>query len=190
MRQSSELSDYLASLDSNPLRVEAMSLFERCLAEGESGSFEAFVQEQLFEEPPQIELLRDVAEDLHQRLLSLREHHFDVRNQALRRLQNDYLVDFSPLYPPDALDRYHLADPDEAVLFLSQWQRLSIDDELRLRRLLEASTSMAAQLHGDVRMTEYLYALVTDWVMGLCAHAARHSWGDVPLSARGDDHIQ
>jgi hypothetical protein len=191
MRESPELTDYLASLESNPVRLEAMSLFERCLSEGAANPFEAFVEEQLSHDPPEIELLRDVAEDLHQRLLSLREHHFDVRDQALRRLQDDYLIDLSPLTPPDALDRYHLLDAEEAVAYLRGQYPIADDSEaLRLRRLLEASTAMATQLYHDVLMTEHLYDFVTDWVMGLCALVARQGWEPIPASPRTDSWIQ
>ena len=191
MRESPELTDYLASLESNPIRLEAMSLFEQCLSDGAAKAFEAFVEEQVYHEPPEIELLRDVAEDLHQRLLALREHHFDIRDQALRRLQDDYLVDLTPLTPPDALDRYHLLDAEAAVTFFRQKHQISGEgDELRLRRLLEASTTMAGQLYNDVLMTEYLYDFVTDWVMGLCALVARQGWGAIPIGTRDDERIQ
>lgn len=189
MRESPELTDYLASLESNPVRLEAMSLFERCLSEGAASAFEAFVEEQVYREPPEIELLRDVAEDLHQRLLALREHHFDIRDQALRRLHDDYFVDLTPLSPPDALDRYHLLDAEAAVTFFRQQQQLS-GDELSLRRVLEASTTMAGQLYNDVLMTEYLYDFVTDWVMGLCALVARQGWSAIPSIPRFDERIQ
>ncbi len=191
MRESPELADYLASLEANPIRLQAMSLFERCLSEGATHSFETFVEEQLAHEPPEIELLRDVAEDLHQRLLALREHHFDVRDQALRRLQDDYLLDLSPLTPPDALDRYHLLDAEAAVSYLGRQHPSADEGEARrVRRLLEASTALASQLYHDVLMTEQLYDFVTDWVMGLCAQVARQGWEPIPVSPPTDRWIQ
>src|SRR5687767_3679503 len=74
----------------NYLRMEAMDRFERCLTEGRSLPLESFVEEQLAQDPPRLELLREVAEDLHQRLQGLRENHFDVRGRALAALRDNF----------------------------------------------------------------------------------------------------
>src|SRR5690606_25880350 len=81
----------LASLaELNYLRLEAMDLFERCLTEGSPACLETFIEEQLSHEPPRLELLREVGEDLHQRLLSLREYHYDVLERVWVTLSQDY----------------------------------------------------------------------------------------------------
>jgi hypothetical protein len=163
----------------NYLRMEAMDLFERCLTEGHPVIFEVFVEQQISQEPPRVELLREVAEDLHQRLLSLREHHFEVRNQVLRRLREDYSVDLSEFIPLSALHTYHLINPDEALYFMRQQQStLSEQQEHVVRKTLDASIGMAAQLSRDVAMTEHLYEYVMDWVMGLHATQAQRFWAD------------
>src|SRR5215813_12055956 len=74
----------------NYLRLEAMDLFERCLTEGKPDFLEAFVERQIMQEPPRLELLREVADELHQRLIGLREHHFDVRERAVRTLREKF----------------------------------------------------------------------------------------------------
>src|SRR5262245_38004075 len=79
------------------LRLEAMDLFERCLTEGKPDCLQAFFEQQISQEPPRLQLLRDIAEDLHQRLLSLREYHFDVRDRVMRSLHDDFKVDITPL---------------------------------------------------------------------------------------------
>jgi hypothetical protein len=171
----------------NYLRLQAMDLFERCLAEGHTHPLEAFIEEQITQYPPRLELLRDVAGDLHQRLLSLRENHFDVRDRALRTLRDDFSLDLSPLIPLNALDHYHQLNPDTALSFLRQQREaLTAQDELALRKLLDTSLSMAAQLHRDVTMTEALYGYIMDWVMGLNATVTRHYWSEMRPQTPGD----
>jgi hypothetical protein len=174
----------------NYLRMEAMDLFERCLTEGRAHFLETFVHDQISQDPPRLELLREVAEDLHQRLLTLRENHFDVRDRVLRTLRDDFSADLSPLIPLNALESYHLLNPEDAVLFLrEQLGTLTPQDEIALRKALDSSLDMAAQLQRDVAMTESLYDYVMDWVMGLNATIARRSWSDNRID-KGRDLIQ
>jgi len=170
----------------NYLRLEAMDLFERCLTEGQTLPLEVFVQQQIAQDPPRVELLREVAEDLHQRLLALREHHFDVRDRVLRLIRDEFKLDLSPLIPLRALENFHLFDADEAVRFLGQQLALSPQEEATLRATLKASLDDAAQLHRDVMMTEKLYEYVMDWVMGLNATVTRRFWAESALRASGE----
>src|SRR5574341_369616 len=136
------------------LRLEAMDLFERCLTEGKADYLEAFIEQQITQEPPRLQLLRDVAEDLHQRLLSLREYHFDVRDRVLRALRDDFQLDITPIAPANALENYHLLRLDAMLDYVRQQNpRLSSSDEALVRNMLEASLEMASQLHGDMMMT-------------------------------------
>jgi hypothetical protein len=159
------------------LRLEAMDLFERCLTEGKPDCLEAFVEQQIVQEPPRLQLLQDIAEDLHQRLLSMREYHFDVRDRVLRALRDDFKVDIVPHVPANALESYHLIQLNEAVHAIRQQNpNLTDKDEGLLRNMLEASVEMAAQLHSDIAMTEHLHRYIVDWLGGLHVLAARCSW--------------
>ena len=161
----------------NYLRLEAMNLFERCLTEGNPDSLMAFIEQQIVQEPPRLDLLNDVAEDLHQRLLALREYHFDVRDRVLRTLRNDFQVDLSIVAPSNALDEYHLLNLDNVVdVMHRQNPRLDLGEQQLLRSVLEASLEMASQLYNDVGMTEVLFDYVLDWVNGLSAKAAQRFW--------------
>ena len=162
----------------NYLRLEAMDLFERCLTEGQTSPLETFVEQQISQEPPRLELLREVAEDLHQRLLALRENHFDVRERVLRTVRDDFSLDLSPLIPLKALECYHRLNPDDAIRFLCEQTVLAAHDEHALRNALDASLGTAAQVHRDVVMTERLYDYVMDWLMGLNATMARRFWAE------------
>jgi len=171
----------------NTLRVEAMSLFERCLADGSARHLEGFVQHHLAQDPPRLELLREVADDLHQRLMSLRENHFDVRERVLRTMHEDYRIDLTPLMPPDALDTYHLLKTEDILLFLCQHREaLDAQAEFTFRKSLDSSLGIASQLFQDVRLTEQLYDYIMDWVMGLNAVTARRYGKSNPQDFSGD----
>jgi len=159
------------------LRSEAMDLFERCLTEGKPDCLQSFIEQQILLEPPRLQLLRDVSEDLHQRLLSLREYHFDVRDRVMRALRDDFKVDITPLAPANALESYHQLSLDNAVQTIRQQNpNLTDQDAVLLHNMLEASVEMAAQLHGDIAMTDHLHAYILDWLNGLNAMVVRRSW--------------
>lgn len=172
------------------LRSEAMDLFERCLTEGSPTHLMVFIEEQIAQDPPRVDVLRELAEDLHQRLLGLREYHFDVRERVLRTLRDDFHIDLSLLAPANALEHYHLLKLERVMLFLrDQNPRLTHKDEYLLRKMVEASLQMAAQLHRDVVMTEDLFFCVMDWADGLSATIARRFWGDDWLDLSHSDTI-
>jgi len=163
--------------DGDDLRLEAMELFDRCLANGSPDTLLAFIEAQIIQNPPRLDVLRDLAEDLHQRLLGLREDHFGVRERVLRAMRDDFRVDLSPLTPANALATYHCLDPEAVIRFLRRHNpRLTRQEERLARRLLEPSLTTAAQIHSDVQMTEALFACVMDWMDGLNTVIARHLW--------------
>jgi hypothetical protein len=157
------------------LRLEAMDLFERGLTEGCADYLMAFVEQQITQEPPRLELLQEIAEDLHQRLLGLRESHFDVRDRVLQTLRNDFQVDLTHIAPPDAVNQYHLLNLDQVLSYaLIQNPQLNLQDQYIVRKILEASLDMASQLSADVEMTQGLFAYIVDWADGLSVAIARH----------------
>jgi hypothetical protein len=161
----------------NYLRLEAMDLFERCLTEGSPDYLLAFIDHQLAQDPPRLDLLQEMAEDLHQRLLGLREYHFDVRDRVMCTLRSDFQVDLSQIAPPNALERYHLLQVGEVLRHVQQQNpRLSSHEQSLLRKVLEASFEMAAQLYDDMEMTEELFFYITDWVDALNVTSAQRIW--------------
>ncbi len=159
------------------LRLEAMDLFERCLTEGRSDSLMNFIETQIACDPPRLDLLQQIAEDLHQRLLSLREYHFDVRDRVLRTLRNDFHADLSKFAPPNALDTYHLLELDSMMNYITfQNPRLSSQEMALLRKVLDASLEMASQLRDDVLMTERLFLCLVDWIDALTVTEVRRYW--------------
>ncbi len=179
--------ELLALAEQNYLRLEAMDLFERCLTEGCPDYLFAFIEEQILVDPPRLDLLHQVAEDLHQRLLGLRENHFDLRNQVLQTLQNDFQVNLAVFSPADALDQYHLLSSDLIVKQVcEQNPRLTLQDQSLLRKRLESSLGMAAQLYEDKAMTEGLLDYILDWTDGLSVTLARRGYGLRPWETKAD----
>jgi DNA-binding transcriptional regulator YhcF (GntR family) len=174
----------LASLaELNYMRLEAMDLFERCLTEGKTDSLEAFIEQQISQDPPRLELLREVAEDLHQRLLTLEENYADVLDRVWRALRDDFGVEIGTL--DDLPKVYQQLEQKNIVQRLRKHNPLLTDsDEVMLGKMLDASVQTASQLHADVIMTVHLHQYVTDWVDGLSATIARRVW----VNGRGDKY--
>lgn len=166
-----------AMAELNYLRLEAMDLFERCLTEGRTSFLELFIEEQISQDPPRLDVLRDVAGDLHQRLLSLREYRLDVVGRTAQTLRDDFGMALEPEAgagpPGDVAPR----EPARTLALLRDLNPgLSSDDEALVRRMLEMSAETAAQLRADIHMTEALVAYISDWADGLSATTARRFW--------------
>lgn len=163
--------------ESNHLRMEAMELFEQCLTKGDESPLAEFVERQLVHDPPRLQLLRDLADDLQQRLLSLREYHFDVRDRVVSTLKESYGVDIAPLAPPDMLAEYHRLTAEKILVFTRRkGATLSEQETILLRKMLDASLQMAEQLFNDIQLTARLHELVLDWLTGMHATIVRQNW--------------
>lgn len=160
-------------LEYTQLRTKAIDLLDRCLTEGDEQPMIAFVDEQIAREPPRLDLLRELADDLQLRLLSLKEHRFDLRDRIVRLFQ-DYGIDITEVAPPQALDRYYQLKPGVLIACAAQQGRaLEAQDVVLLTKAVEASLERAAQLTHDIQLTTRLHRYVVDWVRGLNVQAAR-----------------
>jgi hypothetical protein len=159
--------------ESGHLRIEAIQLFEQCLTNGEASAMVTFIERQL---------VSDIANDIQLRLLSLREYHFDVRERVVTALDEGYNVDISSLTPPAALDQYHLLRLDDVIALIERKHpALAPDDLAMLRKMIDASLHMAAQLYNDIQLTRDIYNLVVDWAEALSATIARQHWTRSPV---------
>lgn len=169
--------DLMSLSEMNHLRLKAMRLFEDCLTNGDDQALVDFIESQLVQDPPQLHLLRDVADDLQQRLLSLREHHFDVRERVVRMLSESYDIDITPLAPPNKLETYHYLKLQDVTAYIQQHSEDVGGDELTmLEKMVSASIETAAQLQRDVKMAAHLHRLVVDWLEGISTVTARRHW--------------
>jgi hypothetical protein len=163
-------------VDFTDVRESAMDLFELCLTEGIPDPLTEFVHEQILYNPPRLDVLQGVAEDLHQQLVMLRESHFDVRDRLLRLFQDVYAVDLSQLAPANLLDNYHQLSPDQILEFLKPRTAIKVQEVQSLRKIIENSLSRASQLHGDVLLTKFLLDYVLDWTDGISTVIIRDTW--------------
>ncbi len=167
------------------LRTEAGTLFERCLTEGRPDALIGFIEHQVSGDPPRADVLSWLAEDLHLRLLGLRELRFDVRERALNTIRSDYGVDMSILAPPNALADYHRVEPDAVLNLIRHQHPLDTCEVKVVREKVEKSLFQARQLDADIRLTEQLFQCALDWADGLTVVEARQCrrllWESPPL---------
>lgn len=170
------VSDIYTFAELNYLRMEAMDLFERCLTEGDSKPLEAFVHAQISQEPPRLELLREVAEDLHQRLLELHTNHYAMREQLMAVLCHEFGIEARELLPFNMLKADQQLSLDDVLEYVQQQNPLATHSEMLLRRKIDDLVKLEGQLHRDIDLTRYLYSYVMDWVMGLNAIFTQRFW--------------
>lgn len=160
------------------LRIEALDLFDRSLAEGKLEYLERFLELQVVQEPPSLELLSQIAEDVHQRLLVLRQRQFDARDEMRLLLEHQFGFDLTPFLPLDPLV-YHHMNIEQVLDFTSpQLMRLSDESRVAMRQTLVDALATAAQLHEEIAVAEYLHTYLTDWLMALHIVSARGAWTD------------
>ena len=160
----------------NYMRLEAMDLFERCLTEGKPDSLMAFIERQIAQDPPRIELLREVAADLNQRLMGLHEYYLDIWERTLTTLDSDFGLEFDLSYASAPFEHFEVDVVIEQLR--TSHAQFSQQEETMLRRMLDQSVETATQLRADIGMTERLYVYICDWVDGLSATVARRYWLD------------
>ncbi len=160
------------------LRIEALDLFDRSLAEGKLEYLERFLELQVAQEPPSLELLSQIAEDVHQRLLALRQRHFDARDAMRLALEHQFGFDLSPFLAVDPLE-YHRLNLEEVLDFARpQLTHLSEDSRSLLRNMLQEALIGATRLFEEISVAEYLHRYLTDWLMALHIVTARGAWAD------------
>ena len=157
--------------DLNALRIEAMSLFERCAKDGMPARLLAFIEVQIAQDPPPVQLLHEIADDLHRRLQSLRQLQFELRAHTLHTLRENFGIDLAPLLPLSGFDPQMSVDGIIARLLPE-----GAPDEMALRHTLETAFESSLRVTDDILMVEGLYEFLTDWATALSVHSARGSW--------------
>lgn len=161
-------------LELKRLCEEALTLYDYCLTEGDPEPLSHFIEEKLAEEPPPLLLLYEIADELHQRLVTLQEHLYDVQQQLVAVLQEMYQTDVARLLLPDRLGLDQLID-EEAILHVLSEQGITIVDEERplLRQMIRRALATADRLQRDVQLTITIQDMVVDWVNALVPPAVR-----------------
>lgn len=163
---------FSALSDVAQLRLEALQLLDQGLRSGDIEDLTRFIERQLGQDPPHLLLLNGLADDLFERLETLRAHHADVQEQVMRLLDEGYSLDGALLMPVwalcgDAAARHELL---ERVVACSA----DVASDLPLlRRLIDASLDKAAELQQKIELTRQVLGLLDDWLGGFNATAAR-----------------
>jgi hypothetical protein len=158
------------------LRQVALTLLDHCLTDGVPDDLLDFIDDQLAQQPPNLQFLQVFAGDIHQRLLGLRADLFNVRDQFLRQAQADLNLDLSAFAPPQALHEYHVMTSAALLDFIRPQRKLSQAERRNLRQSFEASTRLAHQLNEDVLLAEDMLLYVVDWLDGLSIATVRQGW--------------
>lgn len=159
------------------LRLEALDLFDRSLADGNPEYLERFIQQQVAQEMAPLELLSQVAEDVHQRLLKLRQQHFDARDELRQNLLYQFGFDLTPFLPADPVE-YHRMNLEAALSFYSVQSHVTDEIHANLTRRLREAQVSAAELYQVVMLADELYTYLTDWLMALHIVSVRGAWAD------------
>ncbi len=159
------------------LYVEALQLLDHCLALNNTEPLVAFVEQQVVNDPPDLDFLREFAEALSQRVLSLRTNLYDIRENVVRIFGKDYGIDITPLTPANAMEQYYTLLPADLLAYVrKQPNQPPEDDMAMLAQLIEVSLKTATRLTAAIRLTRELEALVQDWRVALNNSLGRRSW--------------
>lgn len=158
--------DLLAAEPVDRLRQEAQKLYERCLTEGKTNPLSLFLERQLAQNPPPLMLLNNVADDLQQRLLALRQYYFDVRENVIQAFLKNYHLDITTIAPSNQPESYHLLEADTLLASVRHTGiQLSDSENAILLRMVEASLKMCQQLYRDIELTHQLQNMLEDWLL-------------------------
>ncbi len=155
------------------LRFEAIETLEYCLTKGDSTAFLEFLESQVLSSPPRLELLRNIADELHLRLLRLREQQLDMGEQISAALS----AHPSEL-PPQGLSALETAE---------QPLPFSTEEFPPLSKAVRSLLDVAHQLAADIQIAEDLYQTVMDWWMALSISASRDLIGIRTLAGVSGD---
>jgi hypothetical protein len=152
--------------------------------------FREFLERQLSVDVPRLDVLYDIADEMQQRLLSLREHHFDIREKVVETLQKIYHIDLATLMPPDRLETYHQINAGRVIDYIrAHGIYLAQEEKQLLVRMIEASANMATQLQEDIDLTQHLLGLLLDWLSAMTSVLIRGYWHEITWDKSNITHI-
>ncbi len=166
-----------AQRDYNALRMEAVLILERCLTVQNSAAFERFIEAQIAQEMPPVPLMREIAEDLHQRLQSCRQYLFDLRESLLQDLKTLIRLDLTNLCAAQETEHWltHLLD-ECYPLVETRIAHATVETKLEVFDLMGRTQEAAAIAVHQQIMFEHLYQVLMDWALALGVVSARTAW--------------
>ena len=180
--------DHLAAAEYLILRREAVETLDHCLMRGEDGEFIAFIEAQIANQPPRLDLLRDIAGELFLRLLTLRQQRLDVCDRVIASLRTDYGLDMTRSWPANSPEGYASISVDDRLIGAEG----SLSDEAMqdlplIRAMVQAAAEVVRQLSADIELTEQLHDTLGDWLMGLSSRSSRNLLSQHVLAEHRDE---
>lgn len=163
--------------DYHALRMEATLILERCLSEEDSGLFERFIEAQIAQEIPPVALMRELADDLNQRVQSCRQRLFDLRENMSRDLKKLTGIDLNSFYTAQDLEYWLLQ------LMVGCYPQVEsriatapVECKLEVFDLMTRTQETATSVVRQQAMFEHLYDALMDWTLALGAVSVRTAW--------------
>lgn len=159
--------------DMNALRLEGMVILDRCLRERQAAAFERFLAAQLGAEPPPLQFLQELAQDVQHRLQSMRQTHFDHRDGLLRRLAEAAAASTPATPMPASFSRHALEQFGHA---------LSDSDSpaaAELRALLEEALRIETENFAQQHMLQQMQSTIVDWLRAFSVVIAQQAQREI-----------
>ncbi|MBL8146511.1 MAG: hypothetical protein JNL34_09010 [Anaerolineae bacterium] len=164
----------LPMVEINALRMEGMALYERCMTESSTAPFERFLERHLVEIPPPVALLNEISDDLFQRLQTLRQSQFELRDRLLYVARNEFQVELGEAFPLRDLERFGYFGQQSLNEHLMR--SLGAAERATLIASIEEARQAALKLDSQRAITERLYEGVMDWATALHVVTVRGQW--------------
>jgi hypothetical protein len=169
--------ELLGFAEKNLVCSEAIELLERCMAERSPALFEAFMQRQMLNSPAAIDTLLDLAESVHQHMISLQESLFDIRATMLNRLKDHFQIDASPLIPIELIEEYHALELDEALAFVTiRYNHLTDSQLISVCHTMHNAVSRAGQITQSLLLVRHILEYIFDWSEALSVFVVKSYW--------------
>jgi hypothetical protein len=160
--------------DSEALLAQGRDLYERCIQLGNATLMLQFIEEQIAQQPPRTSVMRELCDELGQKLLGLQEQYFESRDRVLYLIRTRFSLDLTPLVVPKP-EVYHQLPIDDLITSIIRQKPLTHEEESRLRRILKVSHVMAAQVFNDAAITEQIWRALDEWLRALATQNARRT---------------
>ncbi|MFN8378598.1 MAG: hypothetical protein U0452_07990 [Anaerolineae bacterium] len=164
----------LPVVEINVLRMEAMALYERCMTDSTTMPFERFLERQLVHIPPPVALLNEVSDDLFQRLQSLRQSQFEIRDRLLCAARDNFQIELSEAFPLRDLE--HFAYMPSETMGEHLTHSMALVERAALVSAIEEARQATLKLDIQRVLTEQMYESVMDWAAALHVVAIRGQW--------------
>ena len=169
--------ELLALLEKNDVRSEVDELLEGCFADQSPARLEAFIQHKVLTHQTPVDVLQDLAENVHQHMIALQESLFELRSTMLQSMNEQYHVDLVQLAPADLIEDYYHLELDEALAFVAaRYPHLTDGELVTVCHTLHNSVHRAGEITQSIRLVRQMLEYIFDWAEALSISAVQDYW--------------